>query len=88
MISFRSSMAIIPQSPFLFSGTIRVNLDPFNRYTDDVIWSAIGKCHLTAAITKLGGLNVKLAERGRLFSIGQSQLLCLARAMLIGAKVC
>ena len=83
----RGSIAIIPQSPFLFSGTIRENLDPCQLYTDDEIWQVLEKCHLKAVITTLGGLSVELAERGKLFSIGQSQLLCLARAMLLRPKV-
>lgn len=87
-ISFcRSRVAIIPQTPFLFSGTIRENLDPCQLYADDELWQVLSKCHLNTTVSSLGGLYTELAERGRLFSIGQSQLLCLARAMLLKSTV-
>ncbi|XP_067942774.1 ATP-binding cassette sub-family C member 10-like [Watersipora subatra] len=87
LTTLRSRIAIIPQSPFLFSGTIRENLDPCQLYSDDEIWQVLEKCHLKAVISSLGGLSLELAERGKIFSIGQSQLVCLARAMLLRSKI-
>lgn len=64
------------------------NLDPYHLYSDNEIWQVLNKCHLSDTIRNLGGLDYVLAERGRVFSIGQSQLVCLARAMLLKSKVC
>ncbi|XP_028903290.1 ATP-binding cassette sub-family C member 10 isoform X1 [Ornithorhynchus anatinus] len=83
----RSSLAIIPQEPFLFSGTVRDNLDPQGRHEDATLCEALGQCHLLQVIASLGGLDAELGEGGRLLSLGQRQLLCLARALLTDAKI-
>ncbi|CAF4658113.1 unnamed protein product [Rotaria sp. Silwood1] len=84
----RQSLAIIPQDPFLFSGTIRENLDPYQRHTDEEIHMALEKCHLRDLVENLGnGLDSIIVERGRNFSVGQKQLFCLARALLRKAKI-
>ncbi|XP_043861170.1 ATP-binding cassette sub-family C member 10 isoform X2 [Dromiciops gliroides] len=83
----RSQLAIIPQEPFLFSGTVRENLDPLGRHEDEVLWQALEDCHLSEVITPLGGLDGELGEGGRHLSLGQRQLLCLARALLTDAKI-
>ncbi|XP_042903750.2 ATP-binding cassette sub-family C member 10 [Parasteatoda tepidariorum] len=83
----RSSLSVIPQDPFLFSGTIRENLDPCYLKCDSQIWKALQDCHVKDKIQSLGGLDVEVEEQGQNFSVGERQLLCLARALLRKAKI-
>ena len=79
----RSKIAIIPQDPVLFSGSLRRNLDPFDEYSDEVIWSALEAAKLKECVSDLfAGLDSTMAEGGSNLSVGQRQLVCLARAIL------
>nr|XP_012546135.1 multidrug resistance-associated protein 1 isoform X4 [Bombyx mori] len=79
----RSRITIIPQEPILFSGTLRSNLDPFEAYSDEEIWRALEHAHLRAFVQGLpAGLRHEVAEGGENLSVGQRQLVCLARALL------
>ncbi|ELU17727.1 hypothetical protein CAPTEDRAFT_146185, partial [Capitella teleta] len=79
----RSNISIIPQDPTLFCGTIRSNLDPFEEHSDHTLWRALKKVQLCTDIQRLPGmLNARVQETGGNFSVGQRQLMCMARATL------
>jgi ATP-binding cassette subfamily C (CFTR/MRP) protein 4 len=79
----RSKISVIPQEPILFSGTLRKNLDPFDEYSDSELWSALQEVELKDLLAELpSGLSSRVSEGGSNFSVGEKQLLCLARAIL------
>lgn len=85
--TLRGRISVVPQDSFLFSGTIRENLDPRMAYLDSDIWNAINRCLVTPLVQTLGGLSAHLDSRGSNISAGQKQLLCLARALLTNSKI-
>ena len=107
LAALRTAITIIPQDPVLFSGSLRYNLDPFSRHSDQELWrvlccttlyctvteihctvlccavQVLQLSHLTDLVTRLGdGLDHEVVEGGSNLSVGQRQLVCLARAVL------
>ncbi|KTF93562.1 hypothetical protein cypCar_00011189 [Cyprinus carpio] len=81
--TLRSRLSIILQDPVLFSGSIRLNLDPECTCTDDRLWEALEIAQLKNMVKALpGGLDAVVTEGGENFSVGQRQLFCLARAFV------
>ncbi|XP_078033391.1 ATP-binding cassette sub-family C member 4 isoform X2 [Augochlora pura] len=80
----RKKISIIPQEPILFSSTLRDNLDPFHNYDDAALWAALEDVELKSSVVSL---DYFVEHGGSNFSVGQRQLLCLARAILRNNKI-
>lgn len=98
LAKLRKNIAVIPQDPVLFSGTIRSNLDPFDEFSDITLFETLERAGLYAtkrSTTSLSSLSLscvqslrdEVSEGGINYSVGQRQLLVIARALLRGAKI-
>ncbi|KAL0903582.1 hypothetical protein M5K25_027971 [Dendrobium thyrsiflorum] len=83
----RQSFAVVPQSPFLFEGSLRDNLDPSGGTSEEKMWEILEKVHIRTLIESAGGLDIQVKESTFTFSVGQCQLICLARALLKSSKI-
>ncbi|KAA0191897.1 Multidrug resistance-associated protein 1 [Fasciolopsis buskii] len=86
----RSRLTLIPQDPVLFSGTLRFNLDPFSTHSDAELWESLELAHMKSYVVETSnglGLDMVISEGGSNISMGQRQLVCLARALLRRTRI-
>ncbi|CAJ1962705.1 unnamed protein product [Cylindrotheca closterium] len=88
LTDLRSKLGIIPQNPVLFSGTIKINMDPFGEYATEEIWKALEQCGMKESVEEMPGqLEAAVAEGGQNLSNGMRQMLVLGRALLRQNKI-
>ena len=82
----RSKIAIVPQDPILFAGSLRKNLDPRSEYDDSTMLRALSDTCLSERIAE-DGLDTMVGDNGSNFSHGERQLISLSRALLKNSKI-
>ncbi|KAL4792353.1 P-loop containing nucleoside triphosphate hydrolase protein [Aspergillus venezuelensis] len=88
LFDLRGRLAIIPQDPAMFEGTVRDNLDPRHAHDDTELWSVLEHARLKAHVSQMEGqLDAHVQEGGSNLSQGQRQLISLARALLTPSNI-
>eukprot|EP00467_Chlorarachnion_reptans_P011171 CAMPEP_0114518834 /NCGR_PEP_ID=MMETSP0109-20121206/18656_1 /TAXON_ID=29199 /ORGANISM="Chlorarachnion reptans, Strain CCCM449" /LENGTH=1782 /DNA_ID=CAMNT_0001699483 /DNA_START=309 /DNA_END=5657 /DNA_ORIENTATION=+ len=85
--ALRSKVGVIPQDPVVFPATVKANLDPYGHYSDEEIMQTVQMVHLKEWVEKMGGLEYEISSGSEEMSLGQKQLLCMARALLSRPKI-